>query len=220
MMSYSNATYNDVSQSFIDMSDEDIVMLATNGDNNAWEFLICKYKNFVRAKVRSYFLIGADKEDILQEGMLGLYKAIRDFRHDRLSSFRAFAELCIRRQIITAIKTATRQKHFALNSSISLNRTICETDRTLMDTIEEDNSNDPEELMLVREEYDNIKSRMQEVLSNFEWKVLSLYMEGVPYQAISRRLKCSIKSIDNAIQRSKRKLSWCSEEDDEKENIG
>ena len=128
------------------MSDEDIVALANSGHTLAQEFLIDKYKNFVRAKARSYFLIGADKEDIIQEGMIGLYKAIRDFRADKLSSFRAFAELCITRQIITAIKTATRQKHIPLNSYISLNKPIYDedSDRTLLDVISGTRITDPE----------------------------------------------------------------------------
>ena len=127
------------------MIDEDIVELAQDGDDIAQEFLINKYKNFVRAKARSYFLIGADREDIIQEGMIGLYKAIRDFRCDKLSSFRAFAELCITRQIITAIKTATRQKHIPLNSYISLNKPIYDedSDRTLLDVISGTKITDP-----------------------------------------------------------------------------
>ena len=123
---------------FANMTDEEIVRLAQRDkDGAALEYLLNKYKNFVRAKARSYFLIGADHEDIVQEGMIGLYKAIRDYREDRLSSFRAFAELCVTRQIITAIKTATRQKHIPLNSYISLNRPIYEedSDRTLLDVI-------------------------------------------------------------------------------------
>ena len=123
--------------------DEELVILAKQGDAGAQEYLINKYKNFVRAKARSYFLIGADREDIIQEGMIGLYKAIRDFREDKLSSFRAFAELCITRQIITAIKTATRQKHIPLNSYVSLNKPIYDedSDRTLLDVISGNKNN-------------------------------------------------------------------------------
>ena len=129
-----------------EMLDETIVEAARQGDDHAQEFLINKYKNFVRAKARSYFLIGADREDIIQEGMIGLYKAIRDFRNDKLASFRAFAELCITRQIITAIKTATRQKHIPLNSYISLNKPIYdeESDRTLLDVLSGSKVSDPE----------------------------------------------------------------------------
>ena len=132
------------------LSDEEIVQLARDTDDEALEHLINKYKNFVRAKARSYFLIGADREDIIQEGMIGLYKAIRDFRPDKLASFRAFAELCITRQIITAIKTATRQKHIPLNSYVSLNKPIYdeESDRTLLDVISGSKVTDPEELVI------------------------------------------------------------------------
>lgn len=189
-------------------SDEDIVMEAKNGDVIALEFLINKYKNFVKAKARSYFLIGADREDIIQEGMIGLYKAIRDFRDDKLSSFRAFAELCITRQIITAIKTATRQKHIPLNSYVSLNKPIYDedSDRTLLDILSGTKITDPEELMINREEYNDIEYKMGEILSELEWKVLTLYLEGKSYQEIAIDLERHVKSIDNALQRVKRKL--------------
>jgi len=189
-------------------SDEEIVMEAKNGDIIALEFLINKYKNFVKAKARSYFLIGADREDIIQEGMIGLYKAIRDFRDDKLSSFRAFAELCITRQIITAIKTATRQKHIPLNSYVSLNKPIYDedSDRTLLDILSGTKITDPEELMINREEYNDIEFKMGEILSELEWKVLTLYLEGKSYQEIAVDLQRHVKSIDNALQRVKRKL--------------
>lgn len=190
------------------LEDERIVDIAREGDNVALEFLIYKYKNFVRAKARSYFLIGADREDIIQEGMIGLYKAIRDFRYDKLSSFRAFAELCITRQIITAIKTATRQKHIPLNSYISLNKPIYDedSDRTLLDILSGTKITDPEELMINREEYNDIEYKMGEILSELEWKVLTLYLEGKSYQEIAVDLERHVKSIDNALQRVKRKL--------------
>ncbi len=189
-------------------SDEEIVMEAKGGDIIALEFLINKYKNFVKAKARSYFLIGADREDIIQEGMIGLYKAIRDFRDDKLSSFRAFAELCITRQIITAIKTATRQKHIPLNSYVSLNKPIYDedSDRTLLDILSGTKITDPEELMINREEYKDIEFKMGEILSELEWKVLTLYLEGKSYQEIAVDLQRHVKSIDNALQRVKRKL--------------
>ncbi|MFZ3171064.1 MAG: RNA polymerase sporulation sigma factor SigH [Carboxydocellales bacterium] len=190
------------------MLDEDIVEFAKEGDAIALEYLINKYKNFVRAKARSYFLIGADREDIIQEGMIGLYKAIRDFRQDKLSSFRAFAELCITRQIITAIKTATRQKHIPLNSYVSLNKPIYDedSDRTLLDVISGTKITDPEELIISREEFDDIEEKMGEILSSLEWKVLMSYLEGKSYQEIAVDLKRHVKSIDNALQRVKRKL--------------
>ena len=190
------------------MLDEEIVDFAKDGDDGALEYLINKYKNFVRAKARSYFLIGADREDIIQEGMIGLYKAIRDFKSDKLSSFRAFAELCITRQIITAIKTATRQKHIPLNSYVSLNKPIYDedSDRTLLDVISGSKITDPEELIISREEFDDIEEKMGEILSSLEWKVLMSYLEGKSYQEIAVDLRRHVKSIDNALQRVKRKL--------------
>ncbi|WP_408606953.1 RNA polymerase sporulation sigma factor SigH [Geosporobacter subterraneus] len=190
------------------MIDEDVVEDARNGDAQAQEYLIKKYKNFVRAKARSYFLIGADREDIIQEGMIGLFKAIRDFRSDKLSSFRAFAELCITRQIITAIKTATRQKHIPLNSYVSLNKPIYdeESDRTLLDVLSGAKISDPEELIISREELGHIESKIGEILSDLEWKVLMSYLQGKSYQEIAEDLDRHVKSIDNALQRVKRKL--------------
>jgi RNA polymerase sporulation-specific sigma factor len=190
------------------LGDEEIAKAACAGNRHATEFLINKYKNFVRAKARSYFLIGADREDIIQEGMIGLYKSIRDFREDKLSSFKAFAELCVTRQIITAIKTATRQKHIPLNSYVSLNKPIFDedSDRTLMDVISGAKVTDPEELMINREEYGDIEKKMGEILSSLERKVLMLYLEGKSYQEIAMELQRHVKSIDNALQRVKRKL--------------
>jgi RNA polymerase sporulation-specific sigma factor len=190
------------------MLDETIVEAAREGDDAAQEYLINKYKNFVRAKARSYFLIGADREDIIQEGMIGLYKAIRDFRNDKLASFRAFAELCITRQIITAIKTATRQKHIPLNSYVSLNKPIYdeESDRTLLDVLSGTKVTDPEELVISREEFVDIEHKMGEFLSDLEWKVLMSYLDGRSYQEIAKDLRRHVKSIDNALQRVKRKL--------------
>jgi len=195
-------------------ADEELIRYAKAGDDKALEFLINKYKKFVRAKARTYFLIGADREDIIQEGMIGLYKAIRDFKGDKLSSFRAFAELCITRQIITAIKTATRQKHIPLNSYISLNKPIFdeESDRTLLDVINEERVSDPEELMINREEFAGIELKMGEILSDLEWEVLSKYLQGRSYQEIAQELHRHVKSIDNALQRVKRKLEKCLEE--------
>ncbi|QIB27161.1 RNA polymerase sporulation sigma factor SigH [Caloranaerobacter azorensis] len=191
-----------------DMEDEEIVESARNGDTEALEFLIKKYKNFVRAKARSYFLIGADKEDIIQEGMIGLYKAIRDYKQDKLTSFKAFAELCITRQIITAIKTATRQKHIPLNSYISLNKPIYdeESDRTLLDILSGVKIMDPEELIISREELKSIENKIGEILSDLEWEVLIYYLQGKSYQEIAVELNRHVKSIDNALQRVKRKL--------------
>ncbi|MBD3922860.1 RNA polymerase sporulation sigma factor SigH [Paenibacillus sp. PR3] len=189
-------------------TDEDIVEAVREGDSEALEYLINKYRNFVRAKARSYFLIGADREDIVQEGMIGLYKSIRDFKGDKLSSFKAFAELCITRQIITAIKTATRQKHIPLNSYVSLDKPIYDedSDRTLLDVICGTRVSDPEELIINQEEFVGLEDKMSEILSDLERKVLMLYLDGRSYQEIAVDLDRHVKSIDNALQRVKRKL--------------
>ncbi|WP_054261849.1 RNA polymerase sporulation sigma factor SigH [Propionispora sp. 2/2-37] len=203
------STQYDLYSCFENMTDEEIVIDAKDNDNAvALDYLINKYRNFVRAKARSYFLIGADREDIIQEGMIGLYKAIRDFRNDKLSSFRAFAELCVTRQIITAIKTATRQKHIPLNSYVSLNKPIYDedSDRTLLDVLSGSKISDPEELVISREEFIDIEEKMGEILSDLEWKVLMAYLDGKSYQEIAVELERHVKSIDNALQRVKRKL--------------
>ncbi len=189
-------------------TDEEILELVRAGNGDALEYLIYKYRAFVRAKARSYFLIGADREDIIQEGMIGLYKSIRDFRGDKLTTFRAFAELCITRQIITAIKTATRQKHIPLNSYISLDKPIYDedSDRTLLDVISGTRSGDPEELIIHREEFSGLEDKMAELLSDLERRVLMLYLDGRSYQEIAVDLDRHVKSIDNALQRVKRKL--------------
>lgn len=194
---------------FDGLTDEEVVFAVKESDDRAaQDYLINKYRNFVRAKARSYFLIGADREDIIQEGMIGLYKAIRDFRNDKLSSFRAFAELCVTRQIITAIKTATRQKHIPLNSYISLNKPIYDedSDRTLLDVLAGARVSDPEELVISREEFMDIEEKMEAILSDLEWQVLMSYLDGKSYQEIAVELQRHVKSIDNALQRVKRKL--------------
>ncbi|MDU5109160.1 MAG: RNA polymerase sporulation sigma factor SigH [Clostridium sp.] len=196
---------------FVNKTDEEVVDKAKTGDARAQEYLISKYENFVKAKSKSYFLIGADREDIYQEGMIGLYKAIRDFKPDRLASFKAFAELCITRQIITAIKTATRQKHIPLNTYISLNKPIYEeeSDRTLIDVLSELKITDPEELIIGKEQLKHIEGEMAKVLSDLEMEVLQSYLDGKSYQEIACDLDRQAKSIDNALQRVKRKLEKC-----------
>ncbi|GLC89984.1 RNA polymerase sporulation sigma factor SigH [Lysinibacillus piscis] len=197
-----------VAQNFELFNDEELVEMVHRGNTDALDFLITKYRLLVRAKAKSYFLIGADKEDIVQEGMIGLYKAIRDFKGDKLASFRAFAELCITRQIITAIKTATRQKHIPLNSYVSLDKPIYdeESDRTLMDVLTGAPMDDPEELIIHREEFGYLEEKMGEILSELELQVLALYLDGQSYHEISATLNRHVKSIDNALQRVKRKL--------------
>ena len=191
------------------LTDEELCRLAQGPEGGAaLEFLLNRYKNFVRSRARSYFLIGADHEDIVQEGMIGLYKAVRDFRPEKLASFRAFAELCVTRQIITAIKTATRQKHIPLNSYISLNKPIFdeESDRTLLDVISEGRITNPEELLIGQEDLSTIESRIGKMLSPLEWEVLLAYLDGRSYQEIAEDLGRHVKSIDNALQRVKRKM--------------
>lgn len=190
------------------LTDEEIVELAKNGNVTALEYLINKYKNFVRAKARTYFLIGADREDIIQEGMIGLYKAIRDYRYDRQASFRAFAEICVTRQMITAIKTATRQKHIPLNSYISLNKPVFdeESERTLGEVVTTEKEGNPEEMFINQENLMDIESTMQRILSPLEQDVVNLYLEGKSYTEIAQKLGRHVKSVDNALQRVKRKL--------------
>ncbi len=204
---YSMGNYSE----FEEKLDEEVVLEAKDGNARAQEYLITKYENFVKAKAKSYFLIGADKEDIYQEGMIGLYKAIRDFRPDKLTSFKGFAELCVTRQIITAIKTATRQKHIPLNTYVSLNRPIYEeeSDRTLLDVLAGLKITDPEELIISQEQMAHIENEISKVLSELELEVLTSYLDGKSYQEIACDLDRHAKSIDNALQRVKRKLEKC-----------
>jgi RNA polymerase sporulation-specific sigma factor len=190
-------------------SDDELVMAARSGDDSALCDLLNKYRAFARVKARSYFLVGADREDIVQEGMIGLYKAIRDFNPDMQSSFRAFAELCVTRQIITAIKTATRQKHGPLNNYVSFERPVGGDDdgeRVLGDVLPSRAISDPADLVISAERIRALQAHFDEVLSDLETEVLRLYVEGKSYQEIAERLQRHVKSIDNALQRIKRKL--------------
>ena len=189
-------------------SDAELVQLAREENTKALVTMLERYEEFVRLKARSYFLIGADREDLIQEGMIGLYKAIRDFREDRDTSFKAFAEICITRQIITAIKTATRQKHMPLNSYVSLNNPISESDepdRLYIDFLS-DKTLDPGEVVISVEEAESIRENFRQMLSDLETRVLMLYIEGRSYQEIAEALDRHVKSIDNALQRIKRKV--------------
>jgi RNA polymerase sporulation-specific sigma factor len=189
--------------------DEELVARVRDGDDQAIGTLLERYRHYARAKSRSYFLAGADKEDIVQEGMIGLYKAIRDFDPGHDTAFRAFAELCITRQIITAIKTAGRQKHVPLNSYVSLNRPASSDDgseRFLADSLATPHVADPAELVISAEEVAMIRATMGRSLSGLETKVLELYMDGKSYQQIADMMGRHVKSIDNALQRVKRKL--------------
>jgi RNA polymerase sporulation-specific sigma factor len=191
-------------------TDEELVERARAGEEKAIEALLQRYRHYARAKARSYFLAGADKEDIVQEGMIGLFKAVRDFRPEKGTVFRAFAELCITRQILTAVKTATRQKHMPLNSYVSLNTPSRGTDqdaeRALADVISAQAAVDPAELVISAEEIATIRDSLGSVLSPLEVEVLQLYMDGNSYQQIADTLSRHVKSIDNALQRIKRKL--------------
>lgn len=190
------------------LTDEQLLTLLRGGDDLAEEALYARYKQIVRSKARTYFLIGADREDIIQEGMIGLYKAVLDYQFDRQVSFRAFAELCITRQIITAIKGATRKKHMPLNTYISLNRSVFEGDseRPLIDVISSAQISDPEEALIGRESYEAVADSIEHALSKLERGALELYLQGYSYQQIADALQKSTKSVDNAIQRVKKKL--------------
>ena len=192
---------------YIDMTDDELVELA-NRDENAVAFLLNKYKPLVRARSRSYFLAGADNEDIMQEGMIGLYKAIRDYKQ-KVSSFAAFADLCIKRQIISAIKTANRQKHKPLNSYISLSRPVYgdEADNELVDFITLETISDPEEIFMDNEQYSAIRQAITVRLSRLELRVLTLYLQGLSYTEIATQTNRPEKSVDNALQRIKAKLA-------------
>ena len=196
--------------------DEELVLMAQSGDDAAQEYLLDKYKSLVRAKSRAYFLIGADSEDIIQEGMIGLYKAVRDYNEEKNASFRSFAELCVNRQMITAIKAATRQKHQPLNSYVSLNKPVYEeeSEQTYMDFLQSNSGSllNPEALLIGQENKSFLEDQMVKNLSSFETRVLVLYLQGRSYFEISRVLDKPEKSIDNALQRVKKKLEKFLEE--------
>lgn len=190
------------------LSDENLAELSAKGDVLATECILARYKNLVRSRARMYFLAGADREDIIQEGMIGLFKAIRDYDAKKNVSFRGFAEMCIKRQIITAVKTATRQKHMPLNSYVSLSNPVYEndTESLLEDILPGGVEADPEHLFISKENTAFLTERMNRVLSELEKSVLALYLEGKSYQEIASVLKKPSKSIDNALQRVKKKM--------------
>lgn len=189
-------------------TDEALLTLLRGGDARAEETLYARYKQVVRSKARTYFLVGADREDIIQEGMIGLYKAVCDYQFEKQASFRAFAELCITRQIITAIKSATRKKHMPLNTYVSLNRSVFEGEyeRPLIEVISGAQISDPEEMLIGRENYEAIAASIEHSLSRLERNALALYLQGYSYQQIADTLNQTTKCVDNAIQRVKKKL--------------
>ena len=196
------------SRSFNSMKDEDIVKIAQEGNEEALDFIFRKFRPQVARKANSYFLAGADKDDIVQEGMIGLFKAIRDYKPDKDASFRSFAELCITRQIITAVKSASRLKHSPLNSYVSLDKPISEDnyDSTLLNIIAQGSSSNPEDIVIGKENMEQVEIKMEEVLSGLECKVLSMYLKGKSYSEIASLLNKDAKSIDNALQRIKKKF--------------
>ena len=190
------------------MREEEVVDLAKGGNLGATEFLISRFRPLVENKAKAYFVIGADKEDVIQEGMIGLYKAIRDFRSDRLNRFRPFAELCVTRQIITAVKTATRQKHVPLNGYVSLNRSYQSevSENALIDVLPDGGTESPEQQLIGGRLPKELNEAVVNLLSELERQVLRCYLEGLSYREMSSRLACHPKSIDNALQRVKRKI--------------
>ena len=194
------------------MSDDELLELINKKDTDALDFLICKYKDLVNSKVNKYFIIGAEKEDIVQEGLIGLYKAIKDYKPDKQNSFKSFANLCIERQLITAIKSSNRQKHMPLNSYLSLNMTAFENedgnnDTQIVDVLENTVIEDPLDTITKKEYFSSVENVIDSSLSDFEKKVLNRYVQGESYVKIAERLDAPVKSVDNAIQRIRKKTA-------------
>ena len=197
------------SQAQIELDDHYLVAMAKQGRHDAYDRILRRYYGFVRLKASSYFLLGGDSDDLLQEGLVGLYKAVRDYRSDRESSFRSFAELCITRQIITAVKTATRNKHTPLNQSISFSNTVTadgEAEPPLDEMLAGPTAHDPVNQMISSEELHSLVACLSTTLSELEGTVLSLYLDGRSYDEMAGRIGCDTKTVDNALQRVKRKV--------------
>lgn len=190
------------------LSDEELADLSASGDRRAEEYILNRYKNMVRSRAKEYYLAGAEHDDVVQEGMIGLFKAVRDFDITKQPTFRGFAELCVKRQMITAVKTYARQKHQPLNSYISLSENVYDddNDKTLVDIIAERKAIDPEEIFILREKAESLNREIEGKLSELEKTVFSLYMSGLNYQEIAVKLNRPPKSIDNALQRIRKKL--------------
>jgi RNA polymerase sigma-H factor len=201
---------NGISRStFPGPDDEYLVALAKQGRSEAYDQIVRRYRRFVRVKASSYFLLGGDSDDLIQEGLLGLFKAVRDYKPEREASFRGFAELCITRQIITAVKTATRNKHTPLNQYVSFSQTPAaagDSETTLEEVLPGPTSHDPVNQVISTEELDSLVGCLTSVLSDLESQVLSLYLDGYSYEIIGERLECDTKTVDNALQRVKRKV--------------
>ncbi|MEA2474013.1 MAG: polymerase sporulation-specific sigma factor [Thermoleophilaceae bacterium] len=197
-------------QSQLEVDDHYLVALAKSGKRDAYDRIVRRYYGFVRLKASSYFLIGGDSDDLIQEGLVGLYKAVRDYRTDRESSFRNFAELCITRQIITAVKTSTRNKHTPLNQYVSFSQTPASAggdgEPTLDEVLPGPTAHDPVNQVISSEELHSLVACLSSVLSELESSVLSLYLDGHSYEAVAERLACDTKTVDNALQRVKRKV--------------
>lgn len=196
------------SKGFASFSDEDLVSLAQHGNDRALDYLLGKYFVYVRSKSLSYYIAGADRDDIIQEGMIGLFKAVRDFSSERGVTFRTFADVCVTRQILTAVKNASRQKHAPLNFYVSLNKSVTDgdDDSTLADILGQAKGSNPEEILLEKEKADTLGLEMTRLLSDFELRVLSLYLQGKSYADIGAEIGKSPKSVDNALQRIKKKF--------------
>lgn len=205
-MKESNA-YFYTANNYNEMSDEDLINIIKSGDKLALEFLIDKYKDLVNMKVSKFFMIGAEKEDIVQEGLIGLFKAVKNYNPDKQNSFKTFANLCIERQLITAIKSSNRQKHMPLNSYLSLNGVAYEDDEdsNLMEIFNAHQIEDPLDTITKKEYYKTVESAIDKSLSTFEKQVLDRYMQGESYVQIAEKLDTPVKSIDNAIQRIRKK---------------
>ena len=194
---------------FNEMTDEQIVLEVQNGDKQALTYLMNKYKELVNIKVSKYFIVGAERDDIVQEGLIGLFKAIKMFKKDKNNSFKSFANMCIERQLITAIKSSTRQKHMPLNSYLSLNASAYDNEEEngieLINTLDNKMVEDPLETLMKKEYFEYIENSIQKNLSTFEKQVLDGYVKGYSYVTIAKKLDSPVKSIDNAIQRIRKK---------------
>ena len=195
-------------ENFASFSDEELVVLAQQSDDKALDYLLSKYFVYVRNKSLSYYIVGADRDDIIQEGMIGLFKAVRDFSSERGVSFKTFADVCVTRQIITAVKNASRQKHAPLNFYVSLNKSVSDEDddSPLSDILGQAKDSNPEEILIKKENANILGSEMNRLLSQFEILVLSLYLQGNSYADIGKMIGKTSKSVDNALQRIKKKF--------------